>query len=192
GRADTATDAAPVSMIETTILLKDQKEWRPGLTKDELVAEMDQAMQIVGYANSWVQPINARTVMQDTGIQTPAGIKVKGPDVATIETIGQQIERLLRTYPGTQSVIAERISSGYFIDVEFDPQRLATAGIAADEAMPVVRYAIGGDNVVGIKGDNGAVIPLSLQYSPEYLDTLEKIRNAPVVTGAGNTVTLRE
>src|SRR6185295_11629488 len=121
GRADTATDAAPVSMIESTILLKDKQDWRPGMTKDQLLAEMDEAMQILGYANSWVQPINARTVMQDTGIQTPAGIKVKGDDVAMIESIGKQVEQLLRDYPGTQSAIAERISSGYFIDVEFDP-----------------------------------------------------------------------
>jgi Cu(I)/Ag(I) efflux system membrane protein CusA/SilA len=192
GRADTATDAAPVSMIETVILLKDAKEWRPGMTKDQLIAEMDQAMQIVGYANSWVQPINARTIMQDTGIQTPAGIKVKGFDVATIESIGSQVEHLLREYPGTQSVIAERISSGYFIDVEFDPRRLAAAGMTAEEAMPVVRYAIGGDNFVTIKGDDGAAIPMSLQYSPEYLDTLEKVRNTPLIAPGGNTVRLSE
>ena len=192
GRADTATDSAPVSMIETTILLKDQKDWRPGLTKDDLVAELDQAMQIVGYSNSWVQPIAARTIMQDTGIQTPAGIKVKGPDVATIESVGREIERLLRTYPGTQSVIAERISSGYFIDVELDPRRLAAAGIAAQDAMPVVRYGIGGDNALTIKGADGAIVPLSVQYSPEYLDTLEKIRNAPLATPDGTAITLRE
>jgi len=192
GRADTATDAAPVSMIETTILLKDPKEWRPGMSKDQLVAEMDAAMQIVGYANSWVQPINARTIMQDTGIQTPAGIKVKGPDVATIEDLGRKIERLLRSYPGTQSVIAERISSGYFIDVEFDPARLAAAGLRADDAMPVVRYGIGGDNMLTIKGDDGVAIPMSLQYSPEYLDTLQKVRDAPLAVPGGKTVTLGE
>jgi Cu(I)/Ag(I) efflux system membrane protein CusA/SilA len=153
---------------------------------------MDAAMQVVGYANSWVQPINARTVMQDTGIQTPTGIKVKGPDVAMIETIGEQIEQLLRPYPGTQSVIAERISSGYFIDVEFDPQRLAAAGISTQEAMPVVRFGVGGDNLLMIKDASGAQIPLSLQYSPEYLDTLEKVRNSPLVAPDGSTVTLGE
>src|SRR6185503_8802710 len=192
GRADTATDAAPVSMIEATISLKDRKHWRPNLTKDQLVAEMDAAMQVVGYANSWVQPINARTVMQDTGIQTPTGIKVKGPDVATIESIGEQIELLLRPYAGTQSVIAERISSGYFIDVEIDAQRLAAAGISAQEAMPVVRFGVGGDNLLSIRDESGALIPLSLQYSPEYLDTLEKVRNSPVVAPDGKTVTLGE
>jgi Cu(I)/Ag(I) efflux system membrane protein CusA/SilA len=192
GRADTATDPAPVSMIETTIQLKSPSEWRPGMTKDRLIEEMDAAMQIVGYANSWVQPIYARTVMQDTGIQTPAGIKVKGFDVATIERIGEQVEQLLRSYPGTQSVIAERISSGYFIDVEFDPVRLAAAGITAEEAMPVVQYGIGGDNFVTVESDDGAAIPMSLQYSPEYLDTLEKVRNTPLVAPGGNTVRIEE
>src|SRR5262249_36971785 len=190
--ADTATDAAPVSMIEATVLLKPQDQWRPGMTKQKLVAEMDKAMQIVGYVNMWVQPISARIVMQDTGIQTPVGIKIKGRDVDTIETLGQQIEAILKPYPGTQSVIAERISSGYFIDVEFDPLRLAAAGISADEAMPVVQYAIGGDNVVGIKEKDSIAVPLSMQYSPEYLDTLEKVRNTPVVTATGNAVGLSE
>ena len=192
GRADTATDSAPVAMIETTILLKPQSEWRQGMTKEKLVAEMDQAMQIVGYVNMWVQPVSARVVMQDTGIQTPVGIKVKGADLTTIEELGRKIEGTLRTFPGTQSVIAERISSGYFIDVELDPVRLAQAGIGADEAMPIVRYAIGGDNVVAIKERNGLAIPLNVQYSPEYLDSLEKIRNTPVVASGGGSVPLRE
>ena len=108
-------------------------------------------MQIVGYVNSWVQPISARVMMQDTGIQTPVGIKVKGPTSRRSRASRSRSKQLLRGYPGTQSVIAERISEGYFIDVEFDPQRLAAAGITAEEAMPVVRYAIGGDNFVTIK-----------------------------------------
>jgi len=190
GRADTATDAAPVSMIETTVQLKPQSEWRADMTKEALVAEMDKAMQITGYVNMWVQPISARIVMQDTGIQTPVGIKVKGPDVETIEMAGQEIEASLRGYPGTQSVIAERISSGYFIDVAFDPVKLAAAGIPAGDAMPIVRYAIGGDNAVMIK-ENGIAIPMSVQYAPEYLDTMEKVRNTPVVT-SGAPVRLGE
>src|SRR6185436_3198975 len=176
GRADTATDPAPVAMIETTIMLKPQSEWRAGMTKEKLVAELDKAMQIVGYVNMWVQPINARVVMQDTGIQTPVGIKVTGADITVIEDLGKKIEAALRPFPGTQSVIAERISSGYFIDVQFDPVKLSAAGIGADEAIPIVRYAIGGDNVVGIKEPNSVAVPLSIQYSPEYLDTLEKVR----------------
>jgi copper/silver efflux system protein len=192
GRADTATDSAPVSMIETTVQLKPPSEWRPGMTKERLVADMDAAMKIVGYVNMWVQPISARVVMQDTGIQTPVGIKIKGNDIGAIEDIGRRIETALRTYPGTQSVIAERISSGYFIDVQFDPVRLAAAGVSIDEAMPVVRYAIGGDNVVSIKEANATPVPLSVQYSPEYLDSLDKVRNTPVITAGGATVTLGE
>ncbi len=135
----------------------------------------------------------ARVVMQDTGIQTPVGIKIKGNDIAMIEDIGRRVETALRAYPGTQSVIAERISSGYFIDVQFDPVRLASAGISADEAMPIVRYAIGGDNVVGIKEPNATTpVPLSVQYSPEYLNSLEKVRNTPVVVSGGSSVTLGE
>jgi copper/silver efflux system protein len=192
GRGDTATDSAPVSMIESTVLLKPQSEWRPGMTKEKLVAEMDKAMQFVGYVNMWVQPISARIVMQDTGIQTPVGIKVKGNDIATVEQLGQKVEAALRGFPGTQSVIAERISQGYFIDVEFDPVRLAAAGISADEAMPIVRYAIGGDNVVAVKERGSVSVPLSVQYSPEYLDTLDKVRNTPLAVPGGGTIRLSE
>ncbi|AYH43985.1 CusA/CzcA family heavy metal efflux RND transporter [Azoarcus sp. DN11] len=192
GRADTSTDPAPVSMIETTILLKPKAEWRDGMTKEKLVAEMDAAMKITGYVNSWVQPISARVAMQDTGIQTAVGLKIKGNDIATLETLGQQIEELLRTLPESQSVIAERISSGYFIDTQFDPVRLARLGIRTDEAMLTARYAIGGDNVAAFKDHNNLTTPLSIQYAPEYIDTLEKIRNTPVVASGQRSVALSE
>lgn len=192
GRADTATDSAPVSMIESTVLLKPLSQWRTGMTKARLIAEMDQSMQLLGFANSWVQPISARVVMQDTGIQTPAGLKVKGPDVAVIEGLGRKIEGILRGVPGTQAVIAERISSGYYINVDFDPNRLASTGLSADQLMPIVQYAIGGDNVVYVKDASGTRIPLSVQYSGEYLDTLAKIQSLPVVLPGGGTVPLQE
>jgi len=190
GRADTSTDPAPMTMIESTVLLKPEFEWREGMTKDALVAEMDEAMQLIGYANMWVQPVSGRVVMQDTGIQTPVGLKVKGDDLFRIEEIGRQIEGLLSSFPGTQSVIAERISSGYFIDVQFDPGRLAEYGIPASEASPIVRYGIGGDDVVGVEDETGLTVPLNVQYSPEYIDTLEKIRNTPIVTSGGDTIRL--
>ena len=192
GRADTATDSAPVSMIETTVLLKPHAQWRKGTTKDKLVAEMDEALRIPGYVNTWIQPINARVMMQDTGLQTPVGIKVKGPDIATIEEIGRQIETVLRGFNGTKSVIAERISSGYFIDVQFDPARLAEAGMAADDAITTVRYGLGGDNVVSIKQPDGMAIPLNIQYSPEYIDTLEKVSRTAVVTSGGRAAAIGE
>src|SRR4030095_11826673 len=154
GRADTSTDPAPVSMVETTVLLKPRSQWRPGMTKDKLVAEMDKAMNIIGYVNTWVQPIRARVMMQGTGIQTPVGIKVKGPDFSTIEEVSQQIEALLKAIPGTKSVIAERISAGYYVDVQNDLERMAEHGVRVDEAMDTVRYAIGGDNIVAVKHAN--------------------------------------
>jgi Cu(I)/Ag(I) efflux system membrane protein CusA/SilA len=190
GRADTGTDPAPVSMIETTILLKPQSQWREGMTKQKLVAEMDQALQVTGYVNSWTQPINTRVVMQDTGIQTAVGVKVKGTDLAVIESLSKQIEHTLRSVPGTASVIAERISEGYFVDSQFDSARMAERNVTVDEAMSTLRYGIGGENFTRIK-DAGASIPLAIQYSPEYIDTLEKVRETPVVTEDGRSVPMQ-
>jgi Cu(I)/Ag(I) efflux system membrane protein CusA/SilA len=190
GRADTSTDPAPLTMIETTILLKPRSEWRSGMTREQLIAEMDKAAETIGYVNTWVQPIRARAMMQTTGIQTPVGLKVTGPDISKIEEIAQQIEGVLGGVRGTKSVIAERISDGYYIDVQNDLQRMAGQGVMADEAMLTVRYAVGGDNLVGMKQSDGTVIPLSIQYAPEYIDTVEKVRNVPVVIGEGETVPL--
>jgi copper/silver efflux system protein len=192
GRADTATDPAPVEMIETTVTLKPRSQWRPGMTKDRLIAEMNQAMQIVGYVNSWTQPINTRVMMQDTGIQTPVGIKVKGQELAVVEEIAQNIETLLKQLPATQAVIAERISRGYFVDAQLDLERMAEHGVTVDEAMPTVRFAIGGDNVVGIREPDKTIVPLAIQYAPEYIDTLAKVRNTPVVTEGGRSVPLSD
>jgi Cu(I)/Ag(I) efflux system membrane protein CusA/SilA len=190
GRADTSSDPAPTTMIETTILLKPESEWRLGMTKSRLIAEMNEEMQIVGYVNAWTQPIAGRISMQDTGIQTPVGIKVKGPDIAQIEAISQQIEGLLRPFPGTASIIAERISEGFYVDVQHDLGRLAENGVTVDEAMLTVRYGIGGDNVVSVREADGTAVPLSIQYSPEYIDTLEKVRTTPVVMAGGRQVPL--
>lgn len=191
GRADTATDPAPVSMIETTILLKPHAQWRPGMTKQKLVAEMDQSLQIIGYVNSWTQPISTRVLMQDTGIQTSVGIKVKGRDTAVIEGLGRKIEELLRDFPGTASVIAERISDGYFIDAQHDLVRMAERNVTADEALDTIRYGLGGDNIATIPEDDGSRVPMSMQYSSEYIDTMAKIRDAPVVAQDGRLVPLQ-
>ncbi len=163
GRADSATDPAPVAMIETTVTLKPRSEWRAGMTKDKLVGEMNQGMQMLGYVNSWTQPISTRVLMQDTGIQTPVGIKVKGAELAVVQEIAQNIERLLGDFPGTQTVIAERISQGYFVDAQLDLERMAARGVTIDEALPTVRFAVGGDNVVGIRQADKTVVPLAIQ-----------------------------
>jgi Cu(I)/Ag(I) efflux system membrane protein CusA/SilA len=179
-------------MIETTVLLRPKSAWRKGMTKDRLVAEMDKAAETIGYVNAWVQPIRGRVMMQSTGIQTPVGIKVMGPEISVIEDLSQQVEQLLREVPGTKSVIAERISEGYYVDVRNDLERMAAHGVTVDEAMATVRYGIGGDNVVGVKQPNGTVIPLSVQYSPEYLDTLDKVKRTPVATTDGRSVPLAD
>jgi copper/silver efflux system protein len=190
GRADTSTDPAPLTMIETTVLLKPNSTWRKGMTKEKLLIEMDKAAETIGYVNAWVQPVRARVMMQSTGIQTPVGIKVTGPEVAIIEDISRQVEGLLRGFRGTKSVIAERISEGYYVDVRNDLERMAAHGVTVDEALFTVRYAIGGDNIAAVKEAGDVVIPLSVQYSSEYLDTLDKIRHTPVVTETGRSVPL--
>jgi Cu(I)/Ag(I) efflux system membrane protein CusA/SilA len=131
-------------------------------------------------------------MMQDTGIQTPVGIKVKGSELAQVEDIAQQVETLLKDFPGTQAVIAERIARGYFVDARLDLERLAARGVTVDEAMSTVQFAIGGDNVVSIRQPDKTLVPLALQYSPEYTDTLAKIRNTPVITAGGQSVPLGE
>ena len=190
GRADTATDPAPMTMVETTVLLKPESEWREGLSKEALIAEMDAALAIIGFVNTWTQPIAGRISMQDTGIQSPVGIKVRGPDLAVIEQIASEIEGLLQTFPGTASVIAERISQGYFIDVTNSFERIAEQGVTVDEAVLTVRFGIGGENVVALRQPDGTTVPLSMQYSPEYIDTLEKVRQTPVVAADSRVVPL--
>jgi copper/silver efflux system protein len=189
GRADTSTDPAPLTMIETTVLLRPKSQWRKGMTKDKLVAEMDRTVETIGYVNAWVQPIRARVMMQTTGIQTPVGVKVTGPDITVIEDLSQQIEGLLRGLPGTKSVIAERISEGYYVNTQINLAKMAEQGVTVDEAMSTVRYAIGGDNIIYVKAGS-TVVPLNIQYSPEYIDTLDKVRRAAVVTGDGRSVPL--
>lgn len=191
GRADTSTDPAPVTMIETTVLLRPTDEWRPGMTKTKLLREMDSAVRVVGYVNTWTQPIATRLMMQDTGIQTAVGLKVKGTELLTIQQIAQQVESTLRTVEGSAAVVAERIAEGYFIDTQFDPSRMAEAGVSVDEAMDTLRYAIAGDNVTSITQADRSIVPLGVQYSPEYIDTLEKVRSAAVITKEGRAVPLQ-
>jgi len=187
GRADSATDPAPFTMIESTITLRPKKEWRPGMTIKRLIEEMDDEMKIPGFVNAWTQPIRARVDMQTTGVQTPVGLKVKGASLEQIETIAKKIETALREFPNTKSVIAERISDGYFIDADFDYDRLASLGIRVDEALLHIRYALGGENIGWIDNQNGRV-PLNAQYVIDYINTLEKISNLLIVA-SGDRIT---
>jgi len=191
GRADTATDPAPFTMVETTVILKEKQKWRPGMTMKKLIKGMNDEMKFTGFVNTWTQPIRGRVDMQTTGIQTPVGIKVKGKDIAEIETLSRKVETLLKGFPGTGSVIAERISDGYFIDVQFDYDRLAAQGIPVDEAMLYVQFALGGDNVAWIKREN-RLVPLSVQYAVDYISTVDKVKELMVITPAGDQLPLSE
>ncbi len=147
GRAQTATDPAPPEMFETTINLKPQEEWRPGMTTDKLIAEMDKALQIPGVANSWTMPIKARLDMLATGIRTPIGIKVFGKDLEGIERVAKDIEAAVRNVPGTTSAFAERITGGYYLDIVPDRPALARYGMAVGDLQDVISTALGGEMV---------------------------------------------
>ena len=147
GRANTATDPAPTEMFETVINLKPEKEWRPGMTVDTLIAEMDKALQFPGIANAWTMPIKARIDMLSTGIRTPIGIKVFGKDLAEMDRLAREIETVVKAVPGTTSAFAERITGGYYLDIEPDRQALARYGLAVGELQDVIGTALGGEMV---------------------------------------------
>ena len=147
GRANTATDPAPTEMFETVINLKPQSEWRPGMTIDKLIAELDAALQFPGLANAWTMPIKARIDMLSTGIRTPIGIKVFGKDLAEIERVAREVEAVVKTVPGTTSAYAERLTGGYYIDIEPDRMALARYGLAVGDLLEVIGTALGGEMV---------------------------------------------
>ena len=147
GRANTATDPAPLEMFETVINLKPESEWRPGMDIDKLIAEMDRALQFPGVANSWTMPIKARIDMLSTGIRTPVGIKVFGKDLAGMEVLAKQIEAVVKKVPGTSSAYAERIAGGYYLDIEPDRPALARYGILVGDLQDVIAAALGGETV---------------------------------------------
>ncbi len=147
GRANTATDPAPIEKFETVINLKPESEWRPEMTMEKLIAEMDQALQFPGIANAWTMPIKARIDMLSTGIRTPIGIKVFGKDLAEIERVAKQVETVVKSVPGTTSAFAERLTGGYYIDIEPDRMALARYGLAVGDLQDVISTALGGDMV---------------------------------------------
>jgi Cu(I)/Ag(I) efflux system membrane protein CusA/SilA len=147
GRAATATDPAPTEMFETVINLKPKEQWRPGVTIDSLKAEMDKALQFPGVSNAWTMPIRARIDMLSTGIRTPVGVKIFGPDLAAMEKIGRQIEAALRTVPGTSSAYAERVIGGYYLDIVPDREALGRYGLAIGDVEDVIATALGGETV---------------------------------------------
>jgi Cu(I)/Ag(I) efflux system membrane protein CusA/SilA len=181
GRADTATDPAGMDMAETTIMLKPEKEWRKGITVDKLIAELDQAVHVPGLTNAWTMPIKARTDMLATGIKTPVGIKISGPDLNKLQTIGEKIETLLRPVPGTTSAFAERAVGGNYLDIIINRPEAARYGINVDDLHSVIETALGGMTVTTtVEGLER--YPVNLRYSRELRDNVESIQRV-LVTG---------
>jgi Cu(I)/Ag(I) efflux system membrane protein CusA/SilA len=189
GRAETATDPAPLSMLETTIILKDPSEWRPGLTKDDLIAELDAAIQFPGLTNAWTMPIKTRIDMLSTGIRTPVGIKIGGPDLKVLEEIAQEVEAVVKPLPGTLSAYAERVMGGSYLDFEIDRQAAARFGLNVADVQDVIQSAVGGMNVSWtVEGLER--YPINLRYPRELRDNLVALREVLVSSPTGAQVPL--
>ena len=189
GRADTATDPAPLTMIETFIQLKDRAEWREGVTTESLRRELDALVKLPGVTNAWVMPIKTRIDMLATGIKTPVGIKVAGPELEVIEAIGRQLETILAAVPGTASVYSERVAGGRYIKVDIDREKAARFGLNIADVQQVIASAIGGMNVTQtIEGLER--YPVNIRYPQSYRDSPEQLALLPLVTPAGQRIAL--
>jgi len=191
GRAETATDPAPLTMIETTIKLKPRDQWRPGMTLGKLKAELDKRVQVPSLSNAWLMPIKTRIDMQSTGINTPVGIKIAGPDLAVIEAIGEDIERVLHGVEGTQSVYSERTASARYIDIDIDRQALTRYSTTVEEIQEIINTAVGGVNVMWtVEGRER--YPVNLRYPRDVRDSVDKLRELPIVTESQEEFQLRD
>lgn len=189
GRADTATDPAPLPMIETTIQLKPRTEWRPGVTTESLKAELNALVDVPSLTNVWIMPIKNRLDMLATGIKTPVGVKVAGPDLDVIASVGRDIETVLQGVDGTSSVYAERVTGGRFIDIDIDREAAARFGLNIADVHDVVRSAIGGITI-GQSVEGLQRFPINLRYPREVRDSPERIRELPIVTASGAQIPL--
>jgi Cu(I)/Ag(I) efflux system membrane protein CusA/SilA len=191
GRAETATDPAPLTMIETVIQLKPRSEWRAGMTPEALRAELDRVVQIPGLTNAWVMPIKTRIDMLATGIKTPVGIKVSGPDLTVIESIGKELEAVISSLPGTASVYSERVAGGRYVDVDIDRARASRHGLNINDIQDVVQTAIGGMNVTQtVEGLER--YPVNVRYPQRVRDSVEQLRLLPIVTPRGERIALAD
>ena len=191
GRAETATDPAPLTMIETVIQFKPREEWREGMTPEGLRAELDRVVQYPGLTNAWVMPIKTRIDMLATGIKTPVGIKVAGPDLKVIERIGMDLERVLANVEGTASVYSERVAGGRYVDVDIDRKRASRFGLNINDIQDVVRSAVGGMNVTQtVEGLER--YPVNVRYPQRVRDSVEQLRLLPIVTPHGARIALAD
>ena len=189
GRAETATDPAPLEMVETTVQFKPRDQWRPGLTNEKLIEELDRTLKIPGLANTWVPPIRNRIDMLATGIKSPVGVKVAGSDVAVIDRIAQDIEKVVRTVPGVTSALAERLAGGRYIEVDIDRDAAARYGMNVNDVQSVITAAIGGETIdETVEGLQR--FPISVRYPRELRDSVADLRQLPIVTNGGAQITL--
>jgi Cu(I)/Ag(I) efflux system membrane protein CusA/SilA len=189
GRAETATDPAPMEMFETTIQLKAREEWRPGMTPEKLVEELDAAVKVPGLANIWIPPIRNRIDMLATGIKSPIGVKVSGTDLRVIDRIAGDIERVAKQVPGVSSSLAERLSGGRYVDVQIDRAAASRYGLNIVDVQAIVAGAIGGE-MAGETVEGLARFPINVRYPRELRDSPEKLRQLPFVTPSGQQITL--
>ena len=191
GRADTATDPAPLTMLETTIHFIPREQWRPGMTPAKLVEELDKIVSIPGIANVWVPPIRNRLDMLATGIKSPVGIKVNGSNIADIERVAAQIELIVKQVPGVTSALAERLAGGRYVDIRIDRQKAARYGVSVDELQGMVSTLVGGDNI-GEVLQGRERYPINVRYPRDVRDSVEKLRMLPVITANGSQIALGE
>ncbi|MBG4758890.1 efflux RND transporter permease subunit [Pseudomonas aeruginosa] len=189
GRAESATDPAPLEMFESTIRFKPKSHWRPGMTSEKLVEELDRVVKVPGLTNIWIPPIRNRIDMLATGIKSPIGVKIAGADLAEIERGAQAVERAARTVPGVSSALAERLSGGRYIDIDIDRQAAARYGLNIADVQAIVSGAIGGENV-GETLEGLARYPINVRYPREWRDSPEALRELPIYTAEGGQVTL--
>lgn len=189
GRADTATDPAPMEMFETTIQFKPRSQWRTGMTPAKLVEELDRVVRVPGLANIWVPPIRNRLDMLSTGIKSPVGIKVSGPDLARIDALGQEIEHAVKDVPGVSSALSERLTGGRYVDVQINRDAAARFGMNIDDVQLIVRSAIGGANV-GETVEGLARYPINVRYPREVRDSVQALRDLPIVGPRGARLVL--
>ena len=191
GRAETATDPAPMEMFETTIQFKPKSEWRAGMTPDKLVDELDRIVQVPGVANIWVPPIRNRIDMLATGIKSPVGVKVAGTDLAVIDRLTGEIEKALKGVPGVSSALAERLTGGRYVDVTINRDAAARFGMNIADVQSVITSAVGGDNI-GETVEGLQRFPINLRYPREIRDSLSSLRVLPIVTEKGARLVLSD
>ena len=191
GRAETATDPAPLTMIETTIQLKPRSEWRPGMTTKRLIEELDRTVKLPGLTNAWVMPIKTRIDMISTGIKTPLGIKITGQDLAVIQRLGEEIEKSVKQIPGTRSVFSERVAGGRYIDVDVNRKAAARFGLNIADVHEIVSKAVGGINVTEtVEGLER--YPVNIRYPRNIRDSIERLRELPIITNEKAYIPLGE